>query len=245
MAGVNISRSMPSEGGLGWQADLQQGNGTRNGRAQLDYLGRYGQVQSGISDNDGHSYAYAGANGSVVLMGGSLFASRNIYNGFAVVSTDGIANVPVKLENNLVGTTDKRGMLLIAPLNAYQNNKVSIDPMDLPADVHIDRVDMEATPTDRAGTLVRFGITPIRAASITLIDAHGKPLPLGSRVRVRGHTTEPALVGFDGAVYLDTLDAHNMLDVISPTAVCHVTFDYQKQSDGIPQIGPLVCRQEM
>jgi outer membrane usher protein len=177
-------------------------------------------------------------------MGGSLFASRSIYNGFAVVSTDGIANVPVKLENNLVGTTDKRGMLLIAPLNAYQNNKVSIDPMDLPADVHIDRVDMEATPTDRAGTLVRFGITPIRAASITLVDAAGKSLPLGSRASVRGHASEPALVGFDGAVYLDTLDLRNVLDVDTPTGTCHVSFDYHKQGDSIPQIGPLTCQVE-
>ncbi|MEO7067196.1 MAG: fimbria/pilus outer membrane usher protein, partial [Rhodanobacter sp.] len=124
MAGVNVSRSVPSEGGLGWQAQLQQGNGTHSGRGELNYLGRYGQVQGGVSDNDGQRYVYASANGAVVLMAGGLFPTRSIYNGFAVVSTDGIANVPVKLENNLIGTTDQHGRLLIAPLNAYQNNKI-------------------------------------------------------------------------------------------------------------------------
>src|SRR6185312_10298324 len=121
---------------------------------------------------------------------------RQIYNGFAVVSTDGVPNVPVKLENNLIGTTDKHGRLLVTPLNAYQNNKLSIDPMDLPADVRIAQVDTIATPTDRAGTLVRFGITPIRAASIILVDANGKPLPLGSTVQLHGHpSAQAALVG--------------------------------------------------
>lgn len=240
---VDVTRSIPSAGGLGWRAQLQQGGDTHGGQAELDYLGRYGQVQAGVNDFNGSSSAYASGNGSLVLMGGGMFASRQIYNGFAVVSTDGIPNVPVKLENNLIGTTNHAGLLLISPLNAYQNNKVSIDPMDLPADMRIGQVDMDATPTDRAGTLVRFGIMPIRAASIILHDAADKPLPLGSQVRIRGQTGEPALVGFDGEVYLDTLDAHNVLDV-NPLdgAMCHVAFDYHKQAGGIPQIGPLKCR---
>ena len=117
--------------------------------------------------------------------------------------------------------------------------------MQLPADVRIGHVDTRATPTDRAGTLVRFGITPIRAASVVLHDAAGKPLPLGSQVRLRGLDGEPALVGFDGTVYLDTLDEHNVLEVSLPEGgTCSTRFDYRKQGDGIPQIGPLTCTKE-
>ncbi len=241
---VDASRSVPSAGGFGWRAQLQQGAGSDGGRAQLDYLGRYGQVQAGVYAIDGNYTGYAGANGSVVLMGGHAFASRRIQDGFAVVSTDGIPDVPVQLENNPIGTTDKHGMLLVSPLNAYQNNKLSIDPMDLPPDVRIARVSALATPSDRAGTLVRFGITPIRAASIVLVDAAGMPLPLGSTVQLHGHGGESALVGYDGAVYLDTLDAHNVLDVDTPAGTCQVQFDHHQQGDSIPQIGPLTCRED-
>ena len=166
---------------------------------------------------------------------------RQIFDGFAVVSTDGIAHVPVKLENNPVGTTDSHGLLLITPLNAYQNNQVSIDPMDLPADMRIAHVQALATPSDRAGILVHFGITPVRAASLILVDAADKPLPLGSEVRMQGQLGDAALVGFDGAVYLDTLTEHNVLDVQTPTGSCQVRFDYHKQGGSIPQIGPLRC----
>ena len=243
---ASIARSLPTAGGFGWRAQTQQGDGSHGGLAELDYLGRYGQAQAGVMRFGGSSTAYAGGNGALALMGGHAFAARSIYNGFAVVSTEGVPGVPVKLENNLVGHTDAHGLLLVTPLNAYQNNKLSIDPMQLPADVRIGQVDAQATPPDRAGTLVRFGITPIRAAAVVLHDAAGKPLPLGSQVHLRGQAGEPALVGFDGAVYLDTLDLHNVLEVRLPEGgACSSAFDYRKQEgDGIPQIGPLTCTRE-
>ncbi len=239
---LNAIRTIPYAGGLGWRVEGEQGAGGVNGAlGELDYLGRYGQVQAGFSSLGSNEYTYAGAIGSLVLLDGHGFAARQIYNGFAVVSTDGIPDVPVKLENNLIGTTDADGLLLVTPLNAYQNNKLSIDPLVLPADVRVERVDATAAPTDRAGTLVRFPITRIRAASIILVDATGRPLPLGSEVRIHGRTGEPALVGFDGVVYLETLEAHNLLDVLTPAGPCHVRFDFKKQDESIPQIGPLAC----
>ncbi len=147
---VTATQAVPSQGGLGWRASLSQGDGQNGGFGELDYLGRYGQVQAGAYDVSDSRYGYASAMGSVVLMGGGVFAARQITDGFAVVSTDGIPGVPVSLQNNPVGTTNGQGLLLVTPLNSYQNNKLSIDPNDLPADVNISRVNTMATPTDRA-----------------------------------------------------------------------------------------------
>ncbi|SEI64573.1 fimbria/pilus outer membrane usher protein [Frateuria terrea] len=245
MVDTSIARSLPTKGGFGWRAQTQQGEGTRSGLAELDYLGRYGQVQAGVMRFSGDSTAFAGGNGALVLMDGHAFAARSIYNGFAVVSTDGIPDVPVKLENNPIGHTDAHGLLLVTPLNAYQNNKLSIDPMQLPADVRVGQIDLQASPTDRAGTLVRFDLEPHRSASVLLRDAAGKPLPLGSEVRVRGQAGEAALVGFDGAAYLDTLGEHNVLEVSLPAGGrCSSRFDYRQQGEGIPQVGPLTCTKE-
>jgi outer membrane usher protein len=133
-------------------------------------------------------------------------------------------------------------MLLVEPLNSYQNNEVSIDPMHLPPDVQIDHVRTLATPTDRAGTLVKFGIKPVQAGVLTLVDSSGKPLALGSQVRVHGQPGgDPALVGFDGQAYLETLQTHTVLDVLTPDGECHVAFDYRKVDRTIPHIGPLRC----
>ncbi len=239
---ANASSPPPSEGGFGWNAGLRQGDGQNGAQGEVDYLGRYGRVDAGVYDVSGTRYGYAEATGALVFMGGHPFAARQITNAFALVSTDGVAGVPVTLENRAIGSTDGNGLLLVTPLNAYQNNQIGIDPMQLPADVHIDRVKAIATPSDRAGTLVTFGITPIRAASVILVNAAGKPLPLGSLVRVNAQSCEPALVGFDGEVYLDTLAAHNVLTVHMPTGSCQASFDYHPDAHGdIPQIGPLHC----
>ncbi|TAM37867.1 MAG: fimbrial biogenesis outer membrane usher protein, partial [Burkholderiaceae bacterium] len=238
---ASTSRATPSEGGWGWNAALRQGDDQSGGQGELDYLGRWGRYAAGVSAFNGTNYAYGDAQGALVFMGGHPFAARQINDAFALVSTDGVPGVPVLLENRPVGRTDGNGQLLVTPLNAYQNNKLGIDPMNLPADLRIARVDAVATPSDRAGTLVEFGITPVRSASVTLVDAAGKPLPLGSRVQVNGNSGS-ALVGYDGDVYLDTLAAHNLLTVQTPSGRCGARFDYQRPADGtIPQIGPLAC----
>ena len=250
----DISQSAPNSGGINWRAQARHSidnsldsNSDRNdsgGLAEVSYLGRYGRVQAGVSVNDDSYSTYASGTGSLVMMGGGIFPTRQINSGFAVVSTDGIANVPVLLQNNLTGTTNSRGLLLVSPLNAYQSNKIGIDPMNLPADLRIDKVSIEATPTDRAGTLVTFGITPVRAASVIVVDSSNQPLPLGSQVRQLTNMAVPStIIGFDGEVYLDTLDEHNVLEVINPSGeICTVSFDYQKQGDEIPLLGPLICQ---
>ena len=248
---ADVSQSAPGAGGLGWRAQVRHSidssidsNNNSGGLAELNYLGRYGQVQAGLSSYDGNYSTFASGTGSLVIMGGGLFAARQINDGFAVVSTDGVADVPVLLQNNVIGTTNSRGLLLISPLNAYQENKIGIDPMDLPADLRIDEVAIEATPTDRAGTLVNFKLTPVRSASIILKDSESQPIEIGSQVRLITKKDAPsAIVGFDGEVYLDTLDEQNTLEVSTPFGdICTVSFDYYKQGDDIPLIGPLVCQ---
>lgn len=243
---VDVARSTPSVGGIGWRAQAQHNTGdnsSTNGLVELNYLGRYGEMRAGVSSNNDNYSTFASGSGSLVMMGGGLFPSRQISNSFAVVSTDGIADVPVLLQNNRIGTTNKRGLLLVTPLNAYQANKVSIDPMDLPADLRIEEVSVEATPTDRAGTLVAFNITPARSASVILIDGDRQPIPLGSQVKLSHKKGAPsAVVGFDGEVYLEALEEQNVLEVVTPDGTCTASFDYHKQGDDIPLIGPIICQ---
>ena len=241
---ASASHATPSDGGWGWNAMARAGSGQHGAQGEVNYLGTYGRYAAGVNVMNGASTAYGDANGALVFMGGHLFAARQIYDAFALVSTDGVPGVPVRLENRPIGTTDASGHLLVTPLNAWQNNKLGINPMDLPADLRIDRVEAIATPPDRAGTLVQFGITPVRSALVTLVDAAGQPLPLGSRVTINGQSSH-AVVGYDGEVYLDTLDEHNQLAAQTPAGRCSVRLDYRKDADGaIPRIGPLRCTPE-
>jgi outer membrane usher protein len=249
---VDAGRAAPSEGGFGWRAGLRRTDDDDGGLAQVDYVGRYGRIGAGIYDVGPSRYAYGSASGALVLMAGSLFAARRIDDAFAVVSTGGTANVPVTIENRRIGVTGTDGLLLVTPLRAYENNRIGIDAMALPADVRIDRVTAVATPSDRAGIVVRFGIAPVRAASISLVDAAGRPVPGGSLVRRRDDDgdgdgdrdggDEPAMVGFDGVVYLEGLSDENSIDVQTPAGRCTAAFPFHVQAAGASSIGPVTCR---
>jgi len=235
---VDASRPPSGDGGFGWRAQARNGTGPDGGMAEARWIGPRGEFSFGASRIADDSVFYAGASGSVVRIGGHWFDARRIDDAFALVSTDGVADVPVRLENRIVGRTNADGLLLVTRLNAYQHNQLAIDPMDLPANLRIDRVDAVVTPSDRSGTVVRFGIAPARAATLLLRDHGGKPLALGSLVHGPGGD---APVGYDGAVYLESLQSHNEIEIDTPLGRCRVRFDLPPAAEAIPEIGPLDC----
>ena len=239
---LNASKTPPADGGWGWNLATSQQASRQSGQGEVGYLGRYGKAYAGFSRLPHNHYGYAGATGSLVTMGGGLFAAREINNGFAVVSTDGVPDVPIKLQNNLIGRSNDQGLLLVSPLNSYQKNLISIDPMDLPANMRIARVEANATPADRSGALVSFGITAVRAAQILLVDNQGNPIPEGSMAYAVSGTGQSSVVGLDGMTWFDALEQHNTLRVDTDTGSCRVQFDYPATTKGIAQIGPLACR---
>jgi len=243
-ATLDMNRPINPDGGFGWRLRAQSGTNQDSGLGEFGYRGNNAEIRAGVQNLNSSTHAYADLNGALVFMNKQFFSARRIDDAFAVVSTDGVANVPIMRENQLIGRTNKQGNLLVTQLNAYQRNKLSISPMNLPANVDISRVDAEVTPADRAGTLVKFGIRKVQAASVILHNAEGNPVAVGSRVMLRGSSTPPAIVGYDGMVYLQGLSARNMLDVETTHGDCVVQFDYQQQDSIVPLIGPLICHEE-
>lgn len=238
---IDAFSSVPDSGGFGWRAQLSGGGARESAGGEVQYQGGRGRVIAGGRMADGALSGYAGASGSLVFTEGSLFAAREVYDSFAVVSTDGIANVPVLLHNNVVGRTGAGGKLLVTGLNAYENNRIAINVLDLPPDVRSDRVERIVAPSDRSGAVVRFKLRKVRAATLILTDSSGAFLPVGSLVQVRGGKSEPAVVGFDGAVYAEALGDENVVDVDTPAGRCVVQFEYPVSQGVLPRIGPLIC----
>ena len=241
---LDVAQSVPSAGGLSWRLRASHDDGGIGGLAEAGWLGDHGRVSGGLAKSASDTYGYASANGGLVLMSGDVFASRSVNDAFAVVSTDGVAGVPVKLENRLVGNTNENGLLLVTPLNAWQRNRLAIDPMDLPPNMRLGQVELFAVPSDRAGTEAQFDVEPVRAAVVVVHDTSGQPLAVGSSAMLMGNPASSTFVGYDGEIYLDVLGMQNVLLVSTPDGPCHVTFDYPTTPTPIPRIGPLTCLPE-
>ncbi|WP_312710438.1 fimbria/pilus outer membrane usher protein, partial [Stenotrophomonas sp.] len=240
---VDVSQPVPgdgSQGGFGWRLQARDGDGGAGGLAELGWLNRVGRYALGASRQGDANFAYANAAGSLVWMGGHAFAAREVPDAFAVVSTDGIGGIPVRLENRLIGVTDANGLLLVTPLLSWQRNRLSIDTLDLPAEMRADRVDTWVTPRQNAGLGVAFGLRRTRQATVVLHDPLGLALPPGSRVHLPdGRRT---IVGYDGEAYLDDPPAQSRLRVETETGRCEVEVAVVGAADGTPlRIGPLRC----
>ncbi|MES2413999.1 MAG: fimbria/pilus outer membrane usher protein [Pseudomonadota bacterium] len=268
-ATLDAARSAPSdEDGWGWRVQANIGDGSSSsssgsGQGQLSRTSEYGQFAAGISHFRGvqgspsSTSAFGNASGSVVMMKGKVQATRRVDDAFAVVSTNGMAGIPVRLENRLVGETDDDGLLFVSRLNAYQHNRISIDTLKLPPDMHINRTSRDAVPAGRSGVLAEFEMRRILAVQLSLRDAAGQWLPLGSVVTVAapgnastnsssGAAASQAttVVGYDGLVYLEDPPPGASLQVRTVDGMsCRANLLVPDQSSGLVDLGTLLCQQ--
>ena len=240
---VNYSHTMPSEGGFSW--NLAYANQTQRAdyqQASLGWRNNHIELQGGIyGERDGYTH-WGEANGSLVLMDGSLFAANQINDAFAVISTEGQPNVTVNYENQPVGKTDEDGYLLISGVTSYYPANYSIDALDLPADTRISETDRRLSLRRRSGYLVEFPMEQERVASVILHDESGQPVPVSSEVFRPGRP--PVLVGYDGIAWLENIGEVNPLEVRMPDGKrCAATLSLSgSRSHRLETYGPLVCQ---
>ncbi|KEA30392.1 hypothetical protein BH79_09855, partial [Pseudomonas aeruginosa C0324C] len=234
------SRSTPSQGGLGW--NLGYGGGaSRYQQADLTWRMQNVQLQGGLYGETGNYTRWADLSGSLVWMDNAVFASNRINDAFVLVSTKGYPQVPIRYENQLMGSTDDNGHLLVPWVAAYYPAKFQIEPLDLPANVSAPEVEQRVAVRQGSGLLLDFPIRAVVAASISLVDERGEPLPLGSQAEETG-SGQRASVGWDGQVYFEGLQSDNQLRVVRPDGrACQARFRLDTRKPTVSQVGPLTC----
>jgi outer membrane usher protein len=239
---VNYSRAVPTGGGVGFNLGYAQGDAPSYRQADLTWRLQSVQLQAGVYGTREAETRWADASGSLVWMDRQVFAANRIDDAFVVVSTDGYADIPVRYENQQVGQTDRNGHLLVPWSSAYYRGKYEIDPLNLPANVRSPNVEQRIAVRRGSGYLLEFPLSRIVAASIVLVDAQQRELPLGASVEHVQSGTQ-TVVGWDGLVYLENLQAQNSLNVTLATGqTCQVQFAVDMKQDQVPLIGPLVCQ---
>jgi len=248
---VETNRAISGDiGGWGWRAQAALGD-SPGGQVQVSRLGRFGQWTAGLDhlrgSGDPTTTAYASASGGLAWMQGQLYAMRRVDDAFTLVSTSGVADVPVRLENRIIGNTDEHGLLLISRLNAWQRNQISIDPLQLPADMQVGNTQLEAVPEGRSGMLTRFELRRTLSLQLGLRDRNGAWVPAGSAVWMDAPglpATASALtvVGHDGMVYLQDPPMGASLRIVAPGASCVAVLPALTATQGRIDIGALTCK---
>ena len=226
---VDVVKSLGQEpGSYGWRVRDQEGASPYR-EASIAYRSSYGTVQAGASRDASRSSASLGLRGAISLLGGEVFASEWIDDGFALVRV-GAPGIEVLNENRHVGVTNARGTLLVPALRSYDRNKITIDPSNLPVDAEIESAREIAAPADRAGIIVDFRVqSTSSAALVSFVRKDGSVLPAGAV----GHLATGGIfiVGYDGQAFVKALQETNVVAIETPSGVCRSTFRFH------PQIG--------
>ncbi len=238
-----VSHATPYEGGWGWQVVGQQGADTWRGYAQANFRGRYGDVYGAVQDLQGRVSTQFGASGSLVAMDGTIMAGRRIDQSFALVSTGGVANLPVLVENRRIGNTNSSGHILVPNLLPYDANRIEIDALALPVNTRLSSTRLSIAPALQSGALASFSIESFRGGQIVLIDAQGTPLPAGT-VIIHLESGARTVVGYDGLAFFETLGDDNTFHAETVDGICTARLSYMATSDPLPRLGPVVCERD-
>jgi outer membrane usher protein len=152
-----------------------------------------------------------------------------------------VPDVPVSLNNREVARTGWLGKALVPDLRSYRTNKISINPLDLPIESNIGASAMNVVPARRSGVTVDFGGQPNAAALVVLHDTAGQFFSPGADVSLQG-TGSSFVVGYDGEVWIEGLEAQNRILVQTGDITCSAEFIYIAHPGAQVYIDGIECK---
>jgi outer membrane usher protein len=234
---MRMRRALPRGTGMGYDVELEQEGGYlarmsgRNDRTRWN-------VEAGRRNS--HRGLRASTSGSVLHLGGHWRLGRPVYGGFAMVDLEGLPDVTIYAENQPVAVTNAQGVAVVTDLRAYQQNRLSIDPTQLPLSVHIDSPRTTVTPRAGAGVRVEFPMRRVRHASLRLRLDEARPVPAGAVIEPE---TLARPVGHAGRAYLEEVPPGTTLEAHWPGGRCRFELGpYDDGPDSVTEMGEISCQ---
>jgi outer membrane usher protein len=235
---AQVQRSLPLGDGYGYRV-LATDRGNLQAEAAIQT--EFGTFGVGAARFEGANSYRGGVAGGIGMVGGRAFISRPITDSFALVDVADYAHVQVFQDNQPVGRTRDDGLLLLTRLRSYDTNPIRIDPLDLAFDAQIDNLSLNIVPYYRSGVYAAFEVKRSNGALMKVVRDDGKPLTVGSILRVNGIDQEFS-VGFGGAAYLTGLRDTNRVRGQVDGKPCEFDVQFKITADPLPNLGTFVCR---
>ncbi|QJR10662.1 hypothetical protein DSM104443_01729 [Usitatibacter rugosus] len=235
---VGLQRNLPTGDGYGYRIDISD---QERAIADIRYQNRAGLYSLEVARQANSTSARIGASGSLIYMADELIAGRRVEDAFGLVQIPGFPNVRVYLDNQEIGRTNAGGNLFISRLRPYQQNRLSIEQLDIPMSAEVLTLKLDATPYIKSGVVVRFPVKQSLGGIAHFVDETGKDLPSGS-IATLVDTGDQFPVAERGQSYLTGLQASNRVRVSWGGRNCAVTIPFKPGDDPQPLLGTYTCR---
>ncbi|VXC61219.1 fimbria/pilus outer membrane usher protein [Sphingomonas sp. AX6] len=232
--------AVPYAGGIGINAGIAaDAGGFHQGQATLTARGQSAQANAGVAFSGNRAIGLMGVSGSVIVMDGGVHLANGTSSAFALVSTEGVAGVPVRYENQIVGVTNRRGHVFVPRVAPYHAARYSIDPIGLDADLSPSVVERRVAIVEGSGAVIRMPIHRTASVTLGLVDAQGSAIPAGSIADLGGQVLS---IGWDGVLFVGDAPASLAFSVTRQDGgSCRVSVTMPEVRKGLDHIGGVPC----
>jgi outer membrane usher protein len=152
-------------------------------------------------------------------------------------------DVQVYANSQPVGKTDRSGIAVIPRLSGFLPNTITFEPEDIPLEGSFGDNAKPVKIANRMGVLVDMGVLRRLSATLTLIEANGRPVPAGASARI-GQAEEEFPVARRGRVYVSGLERGkpNVLQVRIGERACRATVELPDGFTSGSTLGSFTCQ---
>ena len=242
---VDAQQPMPAGEGYGFQMHAEAGELNQNHFAGVaQYQGAHGRYELRRERIGGQTQTTATAAGAIVGIGGRLFASRPIYDSFALIRVPGVSGVAGFASNQKIGETNKTGDLLVPDLQAYYGNTLQIADSDIPLQYAVPDIRLTLAPPYRGGAVALFPVQIVQriVGKIRRADDTATAPAYGDLTVRVGTETHVSPVGGDGSFYLENIPPGTHPGIVeSGGSSCVFTLDVPVSDSQVITLPAIVC----
>jgi outer membrane usher protein len=240
---LNLSRNLLETDSFGYR--VLAGEQADAKRLELGAFWRTGIGEFGVEAADSFDVqaTRAYARGSVAGTGSTWRISRYLDQSFAMVKVADFPDVQVYANSQPVGKTDRSGIAVIPRLSGFLPNTITFEAEDIPLDGSFTDNAKPVKIANRMGVLVDMGVLRRISATLSLVEASGRPVPAGASARI-GEAEEEFPVARQGRVYVSGLERGkpNILQVRIGERACRATVELPAAFTSGSTLGSFTCQ---
>jgi outer membrane usher protein len=215
------SKNIPTGEGVGYRLTVnrtERDSGTTyTAEPYIQVNGRYGTYSAEYlqrRDDQNRAMMYQlNAAGAIVYAGGFWGMTRPVNNSFTFVSVDSIPDAAVTSDSEVIGRTNKNGMMIVPSLQAYYTHEIGVDARNLSLDYGIaGGISKNISLPQWSGACVAFNANKIRAVVGSLMFQEGErliPLEFQEFSLQHSGTVVPFHSGRAGEFYMENILPEN------------------------------------
>ncbi len=242
---VDVEKPLPVGTGFGYRVHASRDDGQDLAAGTLQYQGPYGRYEATYEHAEGKGATALSAAGGVIAIGGAVYPTRPIQEGFALIRTPGLGGVRAYANNQEIGQTNSRGDVPVPNLLAYYGNRLAIRDEDIPLDYRVDIIEKTVAPPFRGGALVTFPVQRIQSLiGFILLEVSGQIMtPAYGQLSVTADGKRfESPIGKQGEFYLENVPAGQHSATLEyGERLCQFTLRVPASDERVVNLGTLRC----